>query len=576
MKNQKTFFWGRDCRIVSIRMVVALSLIILGAFLVPAMGADKVTDAEINESVSVFIPAEDTSRVLVKGTSVRVLETQGENAVINVGLKNGLSVDTQIPVKYLNITPSKQDTNIVIGVAGPNAVTASPIEAPPPEITIAAKTGRTFSIENIRVHDTSGVERGVEVDIKIAKDAESKKLITKAYYFDRTGQLVQTIAQPLEPSLPTLLPKDSTSTIRFPLLKNLPIDWNLVVVFGNSRGAVAESVPGGHEQNLAYPERDLVAKTLLSPDVAVDSVAPTSQVIEQLVQSGNPRYPAFTLLMHLPHGVKNPKDVSGVMAVCLLSNSVADIRNRLLAIKPVGEPDPYFAYAEAHHMAVIAWGARWVWNSYANFDELNKDQNRLWDQDFESLADAWDHGIQLLVFKYGIPDHDYLMYGLCAGGEWAHRLALHKPDRFLAVQMHISTSYDTPTPEGNHVMWLLTTGELDFGYDRARRFYSAARSLGYPIIFKAFMGLGHGDSSMADQLGIRFFDYALALKAKREAAKAGSLVSAPPMDLSGFDTSPFYGDLMNQDMFVATDKEMVPHGFLVPLPTKDIADAWNK
>jgi hypothetical protein len=576
MKKLKACLVVRGRRIVSIMAMFTLWIMILSTFPIAAIGANEVRDAEINKSVSVYIPMEYASKTLTKGTWVQVLATEGENAVINVSLTNGLSVDTDIPLKYLNITPPKESTNIVIGIAGPNAVTASPVEAPPPEVIAPTKEGVTFTIENMRVHDTSGDDRGVDIDAGVCRDAQSKNLIAKAYFFNDTGQIIQTCDKPNLEGWPQIFQANKPQTISFPLPKKLPLHWSLVVVFGNSKGVVADSVPLNQDSNLSYPEHDLVAKTLFAPDVAITDTDQISPVIEQMVKSDNPHYPAFTLLMHLPHGVKNPKDVSGVMAVCLLSNSVVDIRKRLLAIKPVGEPDPYFAYAEAHHMAVIAWGARWVWNSYANFDELNKDQNRLWDQDFQSLADAWDHGIQLLVFKYGIPDHDYLMYGLCAGGEWAHRLALHKPDRFLAVQMHISTSYDTPTPEGSHVMWLLTTGELDFGYDRARRFYSAARSLGYPIIFKAFMGLGHGDSSMADQLGIRFFDYALALKAKREAAKAGSLVSAPPMDLSGFDTSPFYGDLMNQDMFVATDKEMVPHGFLVPLPTKDIADAWNK
>jgi hypothetical protein len=124
-------------------------------------------------------------------------------------------------------------------------------------------------------------------------------------------------------------------------------------------------------------------------------------------------------------------------------------------------------------------------------------------------------------------------------------------------------------------MWLLTTGELDNGCDRARRFYTAARDLNYPIIFKAVMGLGHADSPVADRLGIRFFEYALAEKARHDAASANDVGSAEPLDLSGFNLSPFYGDLMNQDMFTAKDKDMIPAGFLVPLPSKDIANAWN-
>jgi hypothetical protein len=350
----------------------------------------------------------------------------------------------------------------------------------------------------------------------------------------------------------------------------------LVVVFGNANGVVTASIPDGRDQVLNYPERKLAAKTLLVPDVALTDVAPPSPLIEQKVDSDNSSYPAFTLLLHLPHGISDPKQVHGVLAICMLAGSVGEIRDRLQAIKPDGDANPYFAFAESHGLAIIAWGARWVWNSCANFDELDHDQIHIWDNNFQQLADAWDRGVQMLVQNYGIPDHDYLMYGLCAGGEWVHRLALHKPDRFLAVQMHISTSYDAPTPEARRVMWLLTTGEFDSGCDRARRFYSAARDLGYPIIFKSVLGLSHADSPVAEQLGVRFFDYALAVKARRDSAAAADLTRSQPLDLSGFDAAPFYGDLMNQEMFAAGERDMIPSSFLVPLPSREIAEAWNK
>jgi len=470
----------------------------------------------------------------------------------------------------------------------------------------------TFSIESIHLHEqgtrlTAGIQENdansntswmrkifapqVEVEIKVGKEALTKNLVAKAYYFDSAGKLVKSFAGPsaaLRPVRngdsvrgtssvsvwPTILPANSLQSIYFPLPENLPAGWSLIVVFGNASGAVAASVPDGRQANFSYPERDLVAKTLLSPDVALADDDEMAPLIEQVVKSDNPRYPAFTLLVHLPHGVKNAKEVNGVLATCILANSVGEIRNRLNAIRPTNDPDAYFAFAEAHKMAVLAWGARWVWSSFANFDELDQGEVRTWDDNFQQLADAWDRGVQTLSSQYGLPDHDYLMYGCCAGGEWVHRLALHKPQRFLAVQMHISTSYDAPTPEASRVMWLLTTGELDSGSDRARRFYAAARALHYPIIFKAIEGLGHGNSPIADQLGVRFFQYALDVKSRRDAGTSSG--GAPAADLSDFSAAPFYGDLMNQEMFARQDEDRIPSEFLVPLPTRDIADAWNR
>jgi hypothetical protein len=470
----------------------------------------------------------------------------------------------------------------------------------------------TFSIENIHVHeqpqtDGDGIMMQnpavptnsraqiyipqVEVEVKVSEQAQSKNLVARAYFFDDSGKLVATVKEPavaqhfvsdgvrgnVHPfAWPTLVPANSRQELFFPLPVKLPANWSMVVVFGNANGVVASAAPDGQEQILDYPEKELVAKTQLSPDVPLTDAAPVAPLLEEKVDSGNPHYPAFTLLVHLPHGVSSAREVNGVLAVCTIADSVAQIRDRLNAIKSTGDPNPYFAFAESHKLAIVAWGARWVWSSYANFDELNRDQIHAWDNNFQQLADAWDRGIEQLVQNDGLPDHDYLMYGLCAGGEWVHRLALHKPDRFLAVQMHISTSYDEPTPEAGHVMWLLTTGERDVGCDRARRFYTAARAMNYPIVFKAVMGVGHADSPVADQLGVRFFEYALAQKARRDAANAEDLARSQPLDLSAFIASPYYGDLMNQEMFAARDKEMIPRDFLVPLPDKDIAEAWNK
>jgi hypothetical protein len=98
----------------------------------------------------------------------------------------------------------------------------------------------------------------------------------------------------------------------------------------------------------------------------------------------------------------------------------------------------------------------------------------------------------------------------------------------------------------------------------------------YPIIFKSVLGLSHADSPVAEQLGVRFFDYALAVKARRDSAAAADLTRSQPLDLSGFDAAPFYGDLMNQEMFAAGERDMIPSSFLVPLPSREIAEAWNK
>jgi hypothetical protein len=81
---------------------------------------------------------------------------------------------------------------------------------------------------------------------------------------------------------------------------------------------------------------------------------------------------------------------------------------------------------------------------------------------------------------------------------------------------------------------------------------------------------------VADQLGVQFFEYALAKKAERDAANEADLSNSQQIDLSGFERSPFCGDFMNQEIFDAREKGVIPKEFFVPLPSKAIADAWDK
>jgi hypothetical protein len=45
--------------------------------------------------------------------------------------------------------------------------------------------------------------------------------------------------------------------------------------------------------------------------------------------------------------------------------------------------------------------------------------------------------------------------------------------------------------------------------------------------------------------------------------------------LGSFRQPAFVGDVVNQEMFPSDQADMVPLGFRTPLPTKEIADAWN-
>jgi len=103
------------------------------------------------------------------------------------------------------------------------------------------------------------------------------------------------------------------------------------------------------------------------------------------------------------------------------------------------------------------------------------------------------------------------------------------------------------------------------------------------MVFKPIVGLGHTTSSISDGLGLKFFEFAIGFKEQRESldeklekGQLGQNIEVAEPWLEQFRTPPFYGDFLNQQVFPAEKVQMIPAAFRVPLPTKDIADAWNK
>jgi hypothetical protein len=92
---------------------------------------------------------------------------------------------------------------------------------------------------------------------------------------------------------------------------------------------------------------------------------------------------------------------------------------------------------------------------------------------------------------------------------------------------------------------------------------------------------------IADSIGLTFFDYALSVRGQRAVYDASLDNPLTQFQLAQTDgelqpwldsfTRPAYiGDAVNQEMVPYDQKDTVPIGFRVPLPNKQIADAWNQ
>ena len=245
-----------------------------------------------------------------------------------------------------------------------------------------------------------------------------------------------------------------------------------------------------------------------------------------------------------------------------------------------------FSFANEHKLAILAWGSRGLWDPGHNYDQLSKEKAKAIDDSFDLVSAAWAKGVNELVDEYGIPDKNYLLWGNCGSAQFAARLCLRKPEYFLAIHVHMPGSFDKPTPEAAKVLWCLTIGELEGGYERSKRLVKAVNEMGYPIVYKAIPGLGHAGHPDAAALGFEFFRFALQQREKRDAldielAKKSSFAGVIDVTthepwLQEFKTPVLYGDMVNQEIYPPSQVEMIPKGFRIALPTSNLARIWAK
>ncbi len=431
----------------------------------------------------------------------------------------------------------------------------------------------------------------LEIRCTALENTRSETLIAKAYFYDPSGKLI--VRQYPSPSgipasrrlyeMPVIFYKDKPDRIFFAIPESVSgTDWKAVVVFGDRQEAVAACYPPSESHFLLdYPEKKLVDARKTRDIARKPAMDP---LIEHVVKTRNPAMPQITLFLRPPKGVSNPDEVRGVLAICILSSGVEKMRRELQKEEMPGDYAGLLSFANKEKLAILAWGSRGLWNAQMNHDDLVKEEAKEIDKSFDLVAAAWEQGVKELCLNYGIPDRNFLLWGSCGSAQWAHRLCLRKPEYFLAIAIHIPGSFDRPTDAARKVLWCLTTGELYGGYERSKRFVNECQQLGYPIVFKAIPGLGHAGHPDASALTFEFLRFALTQKDGRirlDEQSANALASRTIREESGgpwpdaFRDAPFYGDCVNQEMFPAAQKEMIPEGFRIPLPTARIAKIWE-
>lgn len=435
----------------------------------------------------------------------------------------------------------------------------------------------------------------VEVRVTVEASIDASQVTPKLYIFDRSSKTQIAVLEPSEANRgdkamkgkwdePPLYRRGFAESLFFELPeKTNPDQVRFIATFGDKYSVAAKLVPHDTVKFYDFPESRIseVAHKEVDKRRLVDV-----GLIEHVVKTEHPKVSQITLLVRKPTSAASLEDVDGVMAMCILANSVDSIRQKLLKLDVGGELAGTMAYAEAHNLAIVAWGSATIWQRSTNNSDLTPEEHAEMDEALSVVADAWASGIDELHREYGLPNRNLLLKGACGAGQWAHRIALRQSKYFLAVHSHLAGSFDIPTEGGRHLLWMITTGERDGGYANSVEFFRECKESGYSMIYKAFPNVGHS-VGVERRLEELFLDFARTQIEQREMIASGELfdLNQPSFRRSEMeDLRPlypvlseagWYGDIVNQEMFPAAQRDMIPEGFRCPLPTKQIADLWE-
>lgn len=263
--------------------------------------------------------------------------------------------------------------------------------------------------------------------------------------------------------------------------------------------------------------------------------------------------------------------VRGVLAICTFTKSQNSMKSYLLS--GGSNFDHFVKLADENDLALVTWTNFRGYEKGLSSDEMLSGQFKEYEKNFLDRLSEWERGFKRLLAYYNLPGDSVMVYGISGGAQMAHRIALRRPQYFSGVHIHVNSSYDIPTSGAEKVLWLVTTGESEYGYDAGKRFYNAMIDKKYYVIFKAGENLGHSDREDIQKLSIEFFKYLLTFvpDARDKNWKA------PPVDKYYMMKYPVYvGDYLNHVAYrLAEAEKNIQKQNMVALPTRPLAESWG-
>lgn len=265
--------------------------------------------------------------------------------------------------------------------------------------------------------------------------------------------------------------------------------------------------------------------------------------------------------------------VRGVICICTWMKTAADLKDKIATYESSSFKH-IIQFADENNLALVTWSNFGGYEISSSVDEMNKTQVQRYNAIFENRLLEWERGYKRVLFKYNLPKDSALIYGFSGGGQIAHRIALRRPQYFSGIHIHVNSSYDVPTSNAKNMVWLVTTGELEYGYKAATRFYKNMIDMGYSVIFKAGENLGHATNAQINALSLEFFKYVITFIPD----PTNPNWKTPPVDKFYLMRHPIYvGDYLNNVAYPIENavKHVSARKYMVALPTKSIATAWG-
>jgi len=213
------------------------------------------------------------------------------------------------------------------------------------------------------------------------------------------------------------------------------------------------------------------------------------------------------------------------------------------------------------------------YNKGISGDEMTPTEYKESSKIFSERFLGWERGLRRMINYYNLPSKNIMAYGISGGAQQLHRVAMRRPEYFAGIHIHVNSSYDIPSPQASKVLWLVTTGECEYGYPAACRFYEKMVEYRYRVIFRAEPNLGHENSPETTRLSLEFFKYLLTFVPD----ETDPNWKPPPVDQFYMMQHPIYvGDYLNHVVYpLEKASQNIEPEHMVPLPTRPIAEKWG-